>query len=145
MTNPASGDIIYPTSDRGLLQDKRIALQVLDVVLHALFESGELQEVNFVYFLERRIVRIRVLHELAQLRRSEGQHSTAGMVEDSYLASSKQALRDDDGTKGVLTVKDSLDIIRDGQGVDVRAAACVADDVRITFVYPKLSVYTTDV
>lgn len=64
------------------------------------------------------------------------------MVEHSDFARSEQALGDDNRTKGVFTTQcGSATSIFVTNEKNLRASACVADDVGITFVNPKFRVH----
>lgn len=79
-----------------------MVLQVLDIVLHALLEMGEGEEVDGLYlFSGTRVLSLELVLELLGCKR---EHPAVRVVNDRNLASPEQLLGNDDTAEGFLPV-----------------------------------------
>ena len=90
---------IDPPGDLRTLKNKRVLLQVLNIVSDALFEVTEFQEINLLH--SSGVVWLCIRNNIAELRRRECQHAASSMMENRNLARAQKALRDDDASQGV--------------------------------------------
>jgi hypothetical protein len=106
VSHPTGLNVMNPTSNCRLFQEKRILFEKSDVGFDTFLKVGELQEFHLADCISNlSILRLSIFDNGPELIRSERQHTTTNVAKDSDFASAQKSLRYDDAANGFASGK----------------------------------------
>lgn len=132
----SSFNIVNPSCNDGVLQNKRVLLEVFNIGLDAFFQVGERQKVDFINSFGNLIItRTAIPDDSLELFSGECEHTTSNVAENCNLAGAQEALGDNNtadiltpGGIGSVRLSDMFTLARS----DLRYATGVADDMGVS-------------